>query len=71
MFAALVVVSVALPQTGDAAQTGRNSAMNGAGGGNGQMMRKMMMMRKIKKHRMMQGMQGTKTGTGTTNAAGS
>ena len=72
MFAALVVASVALPQTGDAAQTGQTPAMNGQGAGNGKMMRKMMMMRKMRKRRaMMQGQQGAKPGTGAANAAGS
>jgi hypothetical protein len=70
MFAALMLALVVLPQTGDAAQTGQNSAMNGQGRGNSKM-RKMMMIRMMKKRRMMQGQQGVKSGTGTANAAGS
>jgi hypothetical protein len=68
VFAALVIVSVALPQTGDAAQVGGGSAMNGAGG-NSKMMRRMMMMKKMRKRHAM--MQGARTGTGTANGAGS
>ncbi len=70
MFAALIMAAVVLPQTGDAAQTGQNSAINGQAGGNSKM-RKMMMMRMMKKRRMMQGQQGMKPGTGAANAAGS
>jgi hypothetical protein len=72
IFAAIVVASVAVPQTADAAQVGSGSAMNGMAGGNSKTMRRMMMMKKMRKRRaMMQGQPGTRTGTGAAAGAGS
>ena len=73
IFLALVVVSVVMPETGDAAQQGQPSMGAGGGAGNSNMMmrrKKMKMMMMRKRRAMMQGRQGMQPGQGAANGAG-